>query len=114
MAVIYLATDSDAENDVTAAVEDPVESAPQQYLHKEASEKLRTLVSKLPFTESKLIQLVYFEGYTLQEAGGQLGFSKSWPVASMPKCLSSWQVKCGDSICMTKPQVTKLSRKLQN
>ena len=78
MAVIYLATDSDAENDVTAAVEDPVDSAPQQYIHKEANEKLRMLVSKLPFTESKLIQLVYFEGYTLQEAGGQLGFSKSW------------------------------------
>ncbi len=78
MAVIYLATDSDAENDVTAAVEDPIDSAPQQCLHKEASDSLRQLVSKLPFTESKLIQLVYFEGYTLQEAGSQLGFSKSW------------------------------------
>jgi RNA polymerase sigma factor for flagellar operon FliA len=58
--------------------EDPLVNAPQQFMYQEASEKLRTLVARLPFAESRLIQLVYFEGYTLQESASQLGFSKSW------------------------------------
>ncbi len=78
LAVVYLASDADADNDPTNQIEDPVASAPLQFIHKEASEKLRTLVDKLPYSESNLIRLVYFEGYTLQEAGNRLGFSKSW------------------------------------
>lgn len=78
LAVVYLASDGDAEHDPTHSAEDPLANAPQQFIHKEASEKLRQLVSRLPFSEAKLIQLVYFEGFTLQDAGSQLGFSKSW------------------------------------
>lgn len=78
LAVVYLASDGDAAHDPTQMAEDPLANAPQQFIHKEAGEKLRMLVACLPFSEAKLIQLVYFEGFTLQDAGSQLGFSKSW------------------------------------
>ncbi|MBL8873275.1 MAG: hypothetical protein JNK90_26075 [Planctomycetaceae bacterium] len=39
---------------------------------------MRKAVEKLPYAEKRLISLVYFEGYTLQDAGEQLGYSKSW------------------------------------
>lgn len=78
LAVVYLASEGDPENDPVSNMEDPIENVPQQYVRKEVTEKLRLLVAKLPYSESRLIQLVYFEGHTLQDAGSQLGFSKSW------------------------------------
>jgi RNA polymerase sigma factor for flagellar operon FliA len=53
------------------------------------SGKVRELVKKLPATESRLIQLVYFEGYTLQDAGDLLGISKSWASRLHAKILES-------------------------
>lgn len=58
--------------------EDPNGDATGPVLHKEASEQLRKAVEKLPYAEKRLISLVYFEGYNLQDAGEQLGYSKSW------------------------------------
>ena len=46
-------------------------------------------VKKLPAPESRLIQLVYFEGYTLQDAGEVLGISKSWASRLHAKILES-------------------------
>ena len=45
---------------------------------REISEKLRQVVEQLPPAERRLIQTIYFEGATLQDAANQLGISKSW------------------------------------
>lgn len=78
LAVVYLASGIDADVDVMAEVPDSGPTPTERALHVEANEKLRTLVKKLPLNEGRLIQMVYFEGYTLQDAAAILGFSKSW------------------------------------
>lgn len=79
LAVVFLASgDADGQASVTDNVEDPGESAPQLVLHREASERLRELVDKLPNEERRLVRMVYFEGKTLQDASSQMGISKSW------------------------------------
>lgn len=78
LAVVYLASGIDSDVDVMAEVPDSTPTPVERVLHVEANEKLRILVKKLPFNEGRLIQMVYFEGYTLQDAAAVLGFSKSW------------------------------------
>jgi RNA polymerase sigma factor FliA len=78
MAMVYLASDGDEETNPVNTAEDPSESAPSRLIHREANEKLRSMVDRLPEAERRLINYVYFEGLTLQEAGIRLGFSKSW------------------------------------
>jgi RNA polymerase sigma factor for flagellar operon FliA len=78
LAVVYLASAMDSENDPMAGVVCREEEPSERLIHHETSEKLRILVTKLPAVESRLIQMVYFEGYTLQDAASSLGFSKSW------------------------------------
>jgi RNA polymerase sigma factor for flagellar operon FliA len=73
-----LASGIDSEVDVMAEVPDSQPTPVERALHVEANEKLRMLVKKLPLNEGRLIQMVYFEGYTLQDAAAILGFSKSW------------------------------------
>jgi len=75
LAMVYLATDGGEEFDATI---DPNPSAQKTFLFNEASASLRTMVDGLPVQERRLIQLVYFEGYTLQDAGISIGISKSW------------------------------------
>lgn len=78
LSMVFLATDGDdAVNQVTTAV-DPEEGPVQKFIHREVSEKLRTMVGTLPDIERRFIEYVYFEGFTLQDAGARLGFSKSW------------------------------------
>ncbi len=78
LAMVFLASDSDEENNAVTSMEDPLEAAPVRMLHREASENLRSMVERLPDVERRLINYVYFDGLTLQEAGVRLGFSKSW------------------------------------
>jgi RNA polymerase sigma factor for flagellar operon FliA len=78
LAMVFLASDGEEENNPVAAAVDPDEGPAQRYIHREASEKLQALVERLPDTERRFIQLVYFEGFNLQEAGNRLGMSKSW------------------------------------
>lgn len=78
LAVVYLASGMDSNIDVMAEAPDSGPTPMERVLHVEANEKLRMLVKKLPFNEARLIQMVYFEGYTLQDAAAVLGFSKSW------------------------------------
>jgi RNA polymerase sigma factor FliA len=78
LAMVYLASDGDADNNPVQSAEDPRETAPVRLMHREASEKLRAMVERLPDAERRLINYVYFGGLTLQEAGIRLGFSKSW------------------------------------
>lgn len=89
LAVVYLASGSDSEHDPIESVQDPGECVIQRVMHLEVSSKVRELVKKLPVCESRLIQLVYFEGYTLQDAGEALGISKSWASRLHAKILES-------------------------
>jgi len=45
---------------------------------KQMQRQVRQAVNRLPERERRLIELYYFRGLTLQEAGSQLGSSKSW------------------------------------
>ncbi len=78
LAVVYLASGGDESVEQAAAIEDKCDSPPQVMLHREASERLRELVADLEPVERRVIQAVYFEGYTLQDAANQVGISKSW------------------------------------
>jgi RNA polymerase sigma factor FliA len=78
LAVVYLASGMDSEVDVMSEVPDSGPTPMERAVHVEANEKLGTLVKKLPLMEGRLIQMVYFEGYTLQDAAAVLGYSKSW------------------------------------
>jgi RNA polymerase sigma factor for flagellar operon FliA len=89
LAVVYLVSGTDSESDPLQQVADPQESPVARVAHREVGECLRALVNSLPVTESKLIQLVYFDGYTLQEAASMLGFSKSWASRLHAKILES-------------------------
>ena len=89
LAVVYLASGAGSDHDPIESVQDPGECAVQRVMHLEVSSKVRELVKKLPASESRLIQLVYFEGYTLQDAGDVLGISKSWASRMHAKILES-------------------------
>lgn len=78
LAMVFLASDGDEETNPVNLAEDPSESAPNRLIHREAGEKLRAMVDRLPEMERRLINYVYFDGLNLQEAGIRLGFSKSW------------------------------------
>lgn len=41
-------------------------------------ERVKAAIEKLPETERKLLQGYYYQGKTLEEAGGEIGLSKSW------------------------------------
>lgn len=78
LAVVYLASGVDAESDPLSQVAGDACDPSDRMVHLEASEQLKQLVAKLPTLEGRLINLVYFEGYTLQDAASVLGYSKSW------------------------------------
>ncbi|MFO1066463.1 MAG: sigma-70 family RNA polymerase sigma factor [Pirellulales bacterium] len=78
LVVVYTASDGDPENNPLDAAEDPEATAPMLTMRREILERLKSMVSTLPDVEKRLVELVYFDGQTLQDAGSQLGFSKSW------------------------------------
>ena len=78
LAVVYLASGGDESMEQVAAAEDDCQSPSEAVLHREASERLRQLVNDLDPVERRVIQAVYFEAYTLQDAANQVGISKSW------------------------------------
>jgi len=78
LAMVFLVSDGDEETNPVNLAVDPRESAFHHLIHREASEKLRAVVDRLPEMERRLINYVYFDGLNLQEAGIRLGFSKSW------------------------------------
>jgi len=78
LSTVYMMSEFEDQEGSSYDFEDPNGDATGPVLHKEASDQLRKAVEKLPHAEKRLISLVYFEGYTLQDAGEQLGYSKSW------------------------------------
>lgn len=89
LAVVYLVSDGDDDNNPINNAVDPTAAPYSNLIHREANEKLREMVNKLPEAERRLINYVYFEGLTLQEAGNRLGFSKSWASRLHAKILES-------------------------
>ena len=61
-----------------AALQDPTATPVAVVARREICAKLHELVSALPAQSRRLIEMTYFEGATLQEAGRRLGISKSW------------------------------------
>ena len=53
-------------------------SAEERVVRNQQSQNLRTSLSQLPETNRRVLELCYFEGLTLEEAGRKLGLSKSW------------------------------------
>jgi RNA polymerase sigma factor for flagellar operon FliA len=79
LGVIYLTSHSDTGGGIReSTIEDPHVGGPALLARREIAEILRTLVEQLPMPERQLIQAVYFEGATLQQAADQTGMSKSW------------------------------------
>lgn len=54
----------------------------------EAASVLRVALTKIPSKERTMIQSVYFEGHTIEEAGKSLGLSKSWASRLHARALS--------------------------
>jgi RNA polymerase sigma factor FliA len=78
LAVVYLASDMQ-EGDYTAQAVDPHEPTPEvEAADREVRGRLRAEVATLPPVMAQLVQSVYFEGVTLQEAARRQGMSKSW------------------------------------
>ncbi len=79
LGVTYLISYSDTPGGIRdSAIADPQVGGPMLVARREIVEILRTLVDQLPVTERRLIQAIYFEGATLQQAANQVGLSKSW------------------------------------
>jgi RNA polymerase sigma factor for flagellar operon FliA len=79
LGVTYLISQADTPGGIRdSAIADPRVGGPVLVARREIVEILRTLVEQLPVTERRLIQAIYFEGATLQQAANQIGLSKSW------------------------------------
>jgi RNA polymerase sigma factor for flagellar operon FliA len=67
---------------VMAAVGQSDERAPEtpegMFASAERREAIRTGLAELPERERVLLESIYFDGTTLEEAGARLGLSKSW------------------------------------
>jgi RNA polymerase sigma factor FliA len=79
LAVVYLVSYGSANAEKREAdFVDPAALPSQTVMDEELVKQLHTQIDTLPAEESKFIRALYFEGQTLQQAGEQLGISKSW------------------------------------
>jgi len=79
LTVVRLATHRGGEDDAAYDLADSHEPGPAvSVAGREMEGILRDLVDRLPRQVATLLRAVYFGGATLQEAGKQLGISKSW------------------------------------
>ena len=79
LAVIYLTTSGDDGKGIRdSSIPDPsASSAAGIVAQREIVERIHGLIEKLPREDARLIQMVYFDGTTLQEAADKLGVHKS-------------------------------------
>jgi RNA polymerase sigma factor for flagellar operon FliA len=80
LAVVYLATrgERDEENGAPSIADESTPSPAAQAIEREMRDTLRELVEALPSDARSLIEGVYYEGLTLQDAGARVGISKAW------------------------------------
>jgi RNA polymerase sigma factor FliA len=79
LAVVYFASSgTGGQERREIALVDPASLPPQTVIDEEIVLQLHAQIDALPSEESKFIRAMYFEGQTMQQAGAQLGISKSW------------------------------------
>ena len=78
LAVVYLASQECDDSRGGPVFEDPHDSAGTLVARQEISERLHQLVNGLPELERQIVQTIYFDGATLQQAADHLSVSKSW------------------------------------
>jgi RNA polymerase sigma factor for flagellar operon FliA len=78
LAVVYLASGMYQESDALQEAVSKEQTPEEQVQRIEVSQQLRSMVKSLPENESRLIELIYFEGLSLQDASARIGVSKSW------------------------------------
>ena len=78
LAVVYLASNMYQESDVLQEAVSKEQTPEEQVQRIEVTQQLRSMVKSLPEKESRLIELIYFEGLSLQDASARIGVSKSW------------------------------------
>jgi RNA polymerase sigma factor for flagellar operon FliA len=78
LSVVYLVSGLNQESDALREAVSKEEMPEEQVQRIEVSEQLRCMVKSLPENESRLIELIYFEGLSLQDASSRIGVSKSW------------------------------------
>ena len=79
LSVAYLTTASagdDGSGEINLTDSGPL--PPGVLMDRETRRILHELIAELPEQSAALIRATYFEGLTLQEAGGRLGISKAW------------------------------------
>ena len=75
-AIFITSLDADSETEHNQAAST---SPPQQHLERrERNRTIRDALASLPEKERRLLELYYYEDRSLQEAGAELGLSKSW------------------------------------
>lgn len=79
LAVVYLASgDEDSDGNVLSQTPDEHEIPSKVAANREMQTTLRKLVADLPPDAKRLINGIYFEGFSLTEAAERAGISKSW------------------------------------
>jgi RNA polymerase sigma factor FliA len=79
LAIVYLASSNDdAVTKSIAEAVDPHEGPSRVMASREQQETLRKMVESLPHDARRLVENIYFEGYSLTQAAQRCGISKSW------------------------------------
>jgi RNA polymerase sigma factor for flagellar operon FliA len=79
LAVVFLATSSN--DSVSQSMSEAIDQSPSPgrvIANRELQQSLRKVVGDLPRDACRLINLIYFEGFTLTQAADRIGISKSW------------------------------------
>ena len=80
LAMTYLVAGSRGDDGGVEAdiVDTSAPSPPDQAVQEEVQDKLHALIDALPLDAGSLIHALYYDGLTLEEAGGRIGISKAW------------------------------------
>lgn len=78
LATVYVFSAADSEDPIESQLAGDGVSPDKAAENNELREKLRTAIGNLPNEEKQLVNLTYFEGFSLSEAASRLGKSRSW------------------------------------
>ncbi len=98
LAVVFLATsDDDTVSRSLADAPDRCDSPSKVIANTEMQLSLRKVVGQLPSDARRLIENIYFDGFTLTEAADRSGISKSWASRLHAKSLDQLAIALRDS-----------------
>jgi len=88
----------------TMEIEDPnAKNSEQTAQFQQLKEHMKASIEHLPPKERKLIKMYYFQNKTLEEAGAELGLSKSWTSRLHARALDMLFKKVNDRIHTAQP-----------